>query len=99
MYRKLIDLLGFSLFVTISIGGMGLGLWATFWGPSWLAGVVWGLTPYAEPIIIGAWIWAFLRWAFFDASDLTFAIWITGTRTLIWVISLSAAAVAFAAKR
>jgi len=60
MYRKMIDLLGTSLFATISIGAAALGLWAMFWGPSWLLGVLWGLTPFAEFIIIGAWIWAFL---------------------------------------
>ena len=60
MYRKMIDLLGTSLFATISIGAAALGLWAMFWGRSWLLGVLWGLTPFAEFIIIGAWIWAFL---------------------------------------
>lgn len=94
MYRKMIDLLGTSLFATISIGAAALGLWAMFLGPSWLLGVLWGLTPFAEFIIIGAWIWAF-----FDASDLTFAIWITGTRTLTWVFFLSLAAGASAAER
>ena len=87
MYDKMIDVLGMTLFFTISIGGFFLGIWAVFWGPTWLSAVFWALTPFAEIIILGAWISAI-----FDSSDLTFAMWATGTRVIIWVGLLTSVA-------